>query len=315
MKILIVGLGSIGRRHLNCLKKIGNTELAALRTSKGSLKEPGGILEFFSIEDALNYHPDGVIIANPTSLHIKYAQAFLENGARVLIEKPIAQDVEEAEALSAYADNLRVAYCMRFLSFYKFLREKLSKETAFKVSFKRSFYLPKWHPYADYRKEYTARKDLGGGVIRTLSHEIDLACHWLGSPVSINGVIDKLSFLELDVDDFAFFSLKMPGGARANFELDYYSPININIGEAFTEKGKYFWDTKKLVFVSYESSIEQPLIQVENDFEDMYMDQMKDFVRFTKTGISENATYNDAVEVMKIIKKVENQTIKKERKI
>jgi hypothetical protein len=74
---------------------------------------------------------------------------------------------------------------MRFYPVNPFLKQLFKDEIPFKVGFKRSFYLPKWHPYADYRKEYTALKTLGGGVIRTLSHEIDLSLTGLESPMKL----------------------------------------------------------------------------------------------------------------------------------
>ncbi|MDA7665987.1 gfo/Idh/MocA family oxidoreductase, partial [Verrucomicrobia bacterium] len=121
---------------------------------------------------------------------------------------PISNDPLEARKLESYKNQLRVAYCMRFLPISNFVKNELDRDSIFKISFKRSYYLPNWHPYADYTKEYTARKSLGGGIIRTLSHEIDLAVHWLGQPTIVNGIVDKLSNLQLDVDDFAFFSCK-----------------------------------------------------------------------------------------------------------
>ena len=308
LKVLVIGLGSIGRRHLDCLQKIPNVDVAAFRTSRGTLKEPSGIQEFFSLKEALEFDPDGVIVANPTSLHISSALPFLRAGKKVLIEKPISHDIEDAEILNEYKDNLRVAYCMRFLPLASFFKSKFNEEPPFKISFKRSYYLPKWHPYADYRKEYTARKELGGGVIRTLSHEIDLGCYWLGSPVSTTGVTDKISFLELDTDDFAFFTLKADNGCRINFELDFFSPENINYGEAFTSKGKYFWDLNGFKFTPYEKNV------YPNDFEhdlnaytQMYQLQMVDFIEFLKTGKSVNATFEESIEVLRIIKTIDEK--------
>ena len=181
MKILIIGLGSIGQRHLKILSCFANIEIAALRTSKGLLKNEISVTNFFKLKDAIKFKPDGVIISNPTSLHVKSVLPFLKLGCKVLIEKPIDDCFEKTEILKPYAELIRVAYCMRFNPIMKFLNSKFKVENPFKVGFKRSFYLPNWHPYADYRQEYTAQKQMGGGVIRTLSHELDLAIHWFGT--------------------------------------------------------------------------------------------------------------------------------------
>lgn len=306
LKILIIGLGSIGRRHLKHLQTISGLQLAALRTSKGTLNENVGIIEFYTEQEALNYKPDGVLISNPTSLHVSSALPFLEMGCKVLIEKPIDDSIEEAIVLEKYAPNIRVAYCLRFLQLSIFLESIIQKEGVQKISFKRSFYLPKWHPYADYRKEYTARKDLGGGVIRTLSHEIDLMIKWLGSPINVTGITDKISLLDIDTDDFAFFTCKMTNGTRVNFELDFLSPVNINIGELYTPRGKYFWDMKKVEFIPFDS--DKPVVVFEsqqNDFDTMYQNQMNDFVQFIQDSKSKNATFEEAIEVLKTIERVE----------
>lgn len=306
MRILIAGLGSIGKRHLESLHKIPGIETAALRTNKGTIKGKSSIQEFYSIEDALKYKPDGVLIANPTSLHVQTALPFLQKGIKVLIEKPIDDSISESLKLKEYADNILVAYCMRFYPINTFFKELIKKEKIFKISFQRSFYLPKFHPYADYRTEYAAQKKLGGGVIRTFSHEIDMMVNWFGKPVSMAGVTDKISHLEMDCDDFAYFTAKTSTGARINFELDFFSPVNINCGEAFTEKGKYTWTMKSVEYMPYEKSEPTQIIHFdENAFNDMYVNQLKDFIGFINGGKSENATFNSAIEVLEIIEKID----------
>ena len=306
MRILIVGLGSIGQRHAACLQKINGVEIAVLRTSKGTLKEKSGFTEFYNLEDALAYQPDGVVIANPTSLHVETALPFLQQGIKTLIEKPMAHTAADAQKLTGFSENLLVAYCVRFLPLVNIIKEIAAEEKIYKISFKRSYYLPKWHPYADYRTEYTAKKELGGGVIRTLSHEIDLMLYLFGEPVSTTGVTDKISPLEIDTDDFAFVTCKTKFGARINFELDFFSPKNVNIGEMFTEKGKYTWDMSEMLFTPYEETTATRLYGAELfNIEKMYSNQMEDFIGFIKGSKSENATFASSKKVLEIIESVE----------
>jgi predicted dehydrogenase len=306
MKILIVGLGSIGQRHAACLQKINGVEIAVLRTKKGTLKDASGFTEFYNLEDALAYQPDGVIISNPTSLHVETALPFLQNGIKTLIEKPVADTEADAEKLAAYSEHLRVAYCVRFLPLISSIKEIAEQEKIYKLSFKRSYYLPKWHPYADYRTEYTAKKSLGGGVIRTLSHEIDLMLYLFGEPVHTVGVTDKISPLEIDTDDFAFVSCKTAAGARINFELDFFSPKNVNIAELFTNRGKYTWDMTEMLFTPYNETVPERLYGPELfDIEKMYLRQAEDFIGFVNTGKSENADLATSKKVLQIIELVE----------
>jgi predicted dehydrogenase len=306
LKILIVGLGSIGRKHVEALRAIGGTEIAALRTTKGTLSHGVGIKEFFSLKEALAFSPDGVIISNPTALHASSALPFLENGVRVLIEKPIASDIHRADVLLPYESLFRVAYCMRFHPINFAIKKILLSEKPFKVGFRRSFYLPKWHRYADYRKEYVARKQDGGGVIRTLSHEIDLMIHWFGQPKNVVGVTDKISPLEIDTDDYAFFTCRFHDQLRVNFDLDLFSPVNINTGELFTTAGKYQWDMTRISFVPFEND---ELAWEEyfdaDSIKKMYSDQIKDFMTFIASGSSSNATAEQSLDVLRVIEKID----------
>ncbi len=311
MKMLIVGLGSIGKRHAVCLQQFDGVEIAVLRTAKGTLKDKSVFTEFYSIEDALAYQPDGVIIANPTSLHVETALPFLESGIKTLIEKPVSNTAADSEKLAAFQDNLLVAYCLRFLPLTNFIKKIAATEKIYKVGFKRSYYLPKWHPYADYKTEYTAKAALGGGVIRTLSHEIDLMLYLFGEPVSTTGVVDKISPLEIDTDDFAFFTCKTGSGARINFELDFFSPKNVNTGELFTEKGKYSWDMNELLFTAYEETTPTKLYGEELfDYNKMYKDQIHDFIGFINHKNSNNATYTSGKKVLDIIESVSHNGTK-----
>lgn len=306
MKILIIGLGSIGQRHLKILSSFAKIEIAALRTSKGQLKNDILVTNFFKLKDAIKFNPDGVIISNPTSLHVKSALPFLKLGCKVLIEKPIDDTIEKTINLEPYAPMIRVAYCMRFNPIMKFLKDRFQEDPPFKVGFKRSFYLPKWHPYADYRQEYTAQKQMGGGVIRTLSHELDLAVHWFGEPDSIVGVTDKVSFLSIDTDDYAFFTLKTKQQTRVNFELDFFSPVNVYKGEAFTSKGMYDWNLNEVRFISYDKSEFSTLITCGNSINEMYENQLKDFLSFIEEEKSINCNFQEAILILKLIQEIDD---------
>ncbi len=307
----IIGLGSIGSRHAKMLHDIGVTNIRALRSKKGEIKEKSDQLKFvqeYTDESEFYHNLDGVIISNPTSLHVEKAAKSLERGIPTFIEKPIGHDIASVNPLKKYKNNLIVGYCFRFSGFVQAIRKFIDEDKLgkiFKVSFTRSFYLPKWHPYADYRKEYTARKELGGGVLRTLSHEIDLMLYFFGYPKSTIGFADKVSDLEIDTDDLAFFSCKMETGSRVNFELDFLSPDYIGRGIIIGEKGKLEYDMKTLNFIPYNGESSCIYEFGSNEWDEMYINQMKDFLQFINIGKSQNCSFDDAIETMRIIEEVE----------
>ena len=236
MKIGIIGLGSIGRRHAQCLIEIGINNIIALRSFKGELKETPNefssyITEVFDIKSFIAEQPDGVIISNPSSLHVTTLRQVLKFNIPTFVEKPLAINSIEILQLEKDFSNLDlilVGYCMRFHLVTNKLKtliqtNKLGK--VYKGRFYFGYYLPKWHPNIDYRKEYMSRKDLGGGVIRTLSHELDLVQYLLGPIKNANGYVGKTSNLELDrVDDSVFMNCFLENEAVIHVELDFSKP-------------------------------------------------------------------------------------------
>jgi predicted dehydrogenase len=308
----IIGMGSIGQRHARNLYKLGIKNIAALRTNRGVMKQLPDDLEFIKEfsdrNDFYDNNLDGVIVANPTSLHLEAALPALQRGIKTFIEKPITENVEKAIRLKEFSDLIIVGYCFRFSKFINVIKKFIDKGNLgklYKASFYRSYYLPKWHPYADYRLEYTAQKKLGGGVIRTLSHEIDLMHFLFGDVESANGLVDKVSDLDIDTDDFCFFTCKMKQGGRVNFEMDFLSPDYINRAEIIGSKGRLVYDMQDVTFTKMNGEKEILHVFSTDEFDEMYLDQMKDFLQFINDGTSFNCSYNDAVAILDIIEKID----------
>lgn len=88
----------------------------------------------------------------------------------------------------------------------------------------------------------------------------------------------------------------------------FFSPLNVNIGEAFTKKGKYEWGINEIYFTPYEDGEKEKIfISPSDGVVQMYQDQMKDFCKFISSGNSRNASFKDGMNVLKIIEKVENR--------
>ena len=250
----------------------------------------------------------GVLVCNPTALHVSAALPVLQAGVPVFIEKPVAASVEDAEALLPYLSLVVVGYCLRFHPMYAKIKQQLGDGLIgglWKASFRRSFYLPLWHPSADYRTEYTARQELGGGVIRTLSHGIDLMHYLFGQAATVTGVTDRLSSLELDVDDFAHFSCRLESGARVNFEWDLFSPTNVDEGELVGDRGRLVFDLAQWTFHPLDGG-DLRHATVPDGIKTMYHDQMADFLAFVKGQPTLNCGLADAIRVLEIIETVES---------
>src|SRR5262245_48452049 len=208
-EILIVGLGSVGRRHLANLRALGWTRIRAVRTRGFSSHDIGmsGVAVDHDLSVALSRRPLAVIISNPSALHIISALEAARAGAHLLIEKPLASDLQGvAELESLVADRrLRalVGFQFRYNPGLRQIRAWLGAGAIGSVVTAQVHwgeYLPDAHPWEDYRSGYAARAELGGGVLLTLSHPFDYL-RWLLGEIAHEWTIEsRCDALGLPVD-------------------------------------------------------------------------------------------------------------------
>ena len=252
MKFLIAGLGSIGRRHLRNLIALGEKDIVLLRSHKATL--PDDELAGYSVEtdihEALqNHKPDAVIVANPTSLHLDVAIPAAEARCHILLEKPVSDSLERLDVLQQAAQKsgskILVGFQFRYHPTLNKAREliqsgALGKILTFHVHW--GEYLPQWHPWEDYRQSYAARADLGGGVIRTLTHPLDYVHYLIGEVDSLWSFNGHISPLELDVEDVAEIGLKFTNGAIGGVHLNYFQRPPVHRLEIVGTNGTFRWD-------------------------------------------------------------------------
>ncbi|RME08367.1 MAG: gfo/Idh/MocA family oxidoreductase, partial [Anaerolineae bacterium] len=211
MKFLIVGIGSIGKRHLRNLRALGYGDLLAYRSSRRdveAIEREFGVRSFFDLEQALAEKPDVVIVSNPTHWHIPVALAAARAGAHLFLEKPLSHTLEGVSELSALVKqhNLKamVAYPLRFYAGTQKMRALLKEGAIGQPLYVRAevgSYLPDWRPGSDYRQVYSAHAEMGGGVLLDLSHEVDYLYWLFGPPENLTAQIQNTGALEIDAED------------------------------------------------------------------------------------------------------------------
>ncbi len=254
MRFLIVGLGSIGRRHLQNLLALGERDVVLLRTFRSTL--PDDDLAVFPtetrLEDALAHRPDAVIIANPTALHLQVAIPAARQGCHLLLEKPISHSLhgvdELQRAVQQGGGQVLTAFQFRFHPGLQTAARLLSEGAIGRPLSVRAHwgeYLPGWHPWEDYRRSYSARSDLGGGVILTLCHPLDYLRWMLGEVQALWAFAGRLGDLELDVEDTAEIGLRFQNGALGSVHLDYNQrPESAHWLELIGAQGTLRWDNR-----------------------------------------------------------------------
>jgi len=252
MKFLIAGLGSIGRRHFRNLIALGENDIVLLRTRKATLPEDelAGYPVETDIHEALEKHePDAVVVANPTALHLDVAIPAAKKGCAILLEKPISDSLDRLDTLQQTAQKsgskILVGFQFRYHPTLNKARELIQANAIGKVLTVHAHwgeYLPQWHPWEDYRQSYAARADLGGGVIRTLTHPLDYLRFIIGEVESLWSFNGHISPLELDVKDVAEIGLKLSNGAIGGVHLNYVQRPPRHTLEIVGTQGTLRWD-------------------------------------------------------------------------
>lgn len=196
MRTLVVGFGAAGQRHARLLQGLG------CDTAIVSRRPVGHPQRFANLAEALAaWQPGYVVIASRTAEHREVLLKLVDAGfsGRVLIEKPL---YERPTPLPNHRfSRAAVAYNLRFHPLVRKLREALADEQAINAMLMVGQYLPDWRPGADYRQSYSSRAAEGGGALRDLSHEIDLALWLLGPWQALTGLGGHFSPLAGDSDD------------------------------------------------------------------------------------------------------------------
>ncbi len=249
---MIAGLGSIGRRHLRNLLALGERDILLYRTHTSTL--PDDELADFPVETdlgtALSHRPDAVIVANPTARHLDVALPAAEAGCHLLLEKPVAARLDSRvnELINIVEKNdikTLVGFQFRFhpvlSQVWEFIRSgDLGRPLSFRAHW--GEYLPGWHPWEDYRRSYAARKDLGGGVVNTLSHPLDYVRWLFGEVTALSADTGQVSDLDLDVEDLAEITLEFGDNLIGSVHLDYFQrPAEHWLAINF-EDGRIRWD-------------------------------------------------------------------------
>jgi len=269
-RILVVGLGSIGKRHISIVRKyFPEVEISVLRhqdCNDDKIKNLGITHCVTSIEHAIGLEPQAAIIASPATKHLGIAIQLAKSGIHLLIEKPIAESSRGVEELIDLCLEknivLMTAYNLRFLPSLVKFREYVNESKVGKiltVNAKVGSYLPSWRPNTDYSKTVSAKKSLGGGVLLELSHEFDYLSWIFGKIIWVKSHVSKQSDFDIDAEDLAniILGLKSSNGSihTATLNMDFFRHDTVRYCEVIGKKG-----TLTLDFISGEVRIYSPLL-------------------------------------------------------
>jgi predicted dehydrogenase len=249
---LLVGYGSIGRRHLANLRELGVRDWALVHTGRGTLavEVPPGTRVYADLGEALRQEaPAFAVVANPTSSHAASAVACLDAGCHVLLEKPVSHSVDGldrlAEAEQASSGEVLVGFQFRFHPALRRIKELVERDAVgepLHAEVVWGEYLPAWHPWEDWRNGYAAVQELGGGVHHTICHPFDYLRWWFGDARVVRAALTSHGPLELDVAEAADVLLRFDADVTAHVRLDYWSRPQAHRVEITGTDGTIAWN-------------------------------------------------------------------------
>lgn len=300
MKVLIIGYGSIGRRHEEVLSSFHEIESIAIVT-KQSIDNKKTFNDVNQVTDLKSY--DYFVIASETHKHyeqLKYLEINVKDKS-IFCEKPL---FEINKDLKIEKNHVFVGYVLRFHPMLQKLKSFLQNEKVLSVNVNCGQYLPTWRQNIDYRNSYSAKKDEGGGVLLDLSHEIDYIQWLFGTMKEIKSYQLKISDLEIDSDDLTTFIGKTDKDIIINLSIDYISKITYRRILIHTLNDTYELDfIKNNLIQKDKAGLEQ--VYTFTNLERNYMfEQMHKSILSHKESV---CSYDEGLKVMNTISIIQEQ--------
>ncbi len=324
--VLVVGLGSIGRRHIGIINNIFPKINIVLLRHKECNNEECESLSISqcvtTLSDAISAKPQAAIIANPATKHVEIAKELAANGINILVEKPISTNSRNAQELVEICKKnntiLMVAYNLRFLPSLIYFKQCIQSDLIgqlFSVRSEIGQYLPSWRPGFDYRHSVSAKKSLGGGVLLELSHEIDYLRWVFGPIIWVKSHTSKQSDLEIDVNDSASIILAFKGGKDkevvASLNMDFIRHDTTRKCYAIGENGTLFWDgvTGKVKLFSDTDNHWVEIFESSPERDYTYSEEIKSFFKSVESGLPPTITGIDGVETVLAVEAIEQSSL------
>lgn len=267
-KIAIVGLGSIGKRHLININKVikdRNKECSIdLVRRNGSTPLESEIQSLvnkvFLEEDTIPKDYDVIFITNPTHLHYQTVKKYSTHTKSMFIEKPVFdKTILDLSDLGLIEDGIYYVACpLRYTKIIQYIKDNISFDDVYSIRSICSSYLPDWRPGTDYRDSYSAHKDQGGGVSIDLIHEWDYLIHLFGKPKAVTNYRGKFSELEIDSDDLSIYIAQYENkllelhldyfGRKAIRELQFFKSEDTIIADLINSEIRFLKENKVISF-------------------------------------------------------------------
>ncbi|MEZ6133445.1 MAG: Gfo/Idh/MocA family oxidoreductase [Pirellulaceae bacterium] len=249
--ILIVGVGSIGERHVRCFRATGRCTLAICEPQEALRNEVGeryNVNSYPNWETALEReHFSAAVIATPAPWHIPIAKGLTEKRLNLLIEKPLSLSTDGvlqlAESIQMHETRVAVGFVYRALPALQRMRAAVQAGRfghLVQIQVQAGQHFPFYRPA--YREIYYANPALGGGLIQDMLPHFLNAVEWFAGPTTKVVVDAEHQVLPgVDVEDTVHL-LTRHNQVMASFSLNQHQPVNESVITVLCERGAARWE-------------------------------------------------------------------------
>ena len=310
-KLALVGLGSIGRRHLRLIHKIRpDIDVILVRSGIGEHWPEEKLAHRIvrSVNEAVSEQVQAAVIASPSSLHIEQSQKFAEKKIHLLIEKPLSnnrQGIDELiDTVTHHKIVALVGYIFRYDPGAKRFREIIEGNylgNLVHAHIECGSYLPEWRPDQNYKETASACVEKGGGVLLELSHEIDYMRWFLGEISSVQALIYNSGLLGINVEESADLIFETKQGMPVSMHLDFNRRHPSRFCKLQGENGELVWDAlqKKIIWRLADGEIKTEAFPMNRDY--CYIQQLTHFFDCIENKSKPAVSITDAAATLKLI--------------
>tara|TARA_Y100001970_G_scaffold15871_1_gene17853 strand:+ start:38643 stop:39563 length:921 start_codon:yes stop_codon:yes gene_type:complete len=297
---LVIGYGSIGRRHAKILQNIKKVSNIYILTNQNDI--PYKTID--SLEKIIDLNPDYIVIASSTSKHFSHLKFLVENlsNKKILVEKPLFNSNYDLDVKN---NKVFVGYNLRFHPILQKIKSAVFGKKIWNVQIFCGSYLPDWRSKKNYRLTSSAKKKLGGGVLLDLSHELDYT-RWFFQDSSIHTkyvVNEKISNLEIDSDDILLFSGLIGDKTHIHISLNYFTrkPARQILldGENISIQANLIENTLSIIKNTKTSNFSYPNMSRNDSYKDQHNAILSD-------DLSNLCTYTDGRGTLEFINTIKN---------
>ncbi|WP_092144898.1 MULTISPECIES: Gfo/Idh/MocA family protein [unclassified Pseudomonas] len=310
---LVVGSGSIAKRHLRNLRQVLPECSIHCVSASGRPLMPDEVtadVVHSSLDEAIASNPLCAIVASPAPWHLSHATQLMAAGIPVLIEKPMVATVQDAIKMAEQAELhnacVDIGYNLRFLPSACCVKDLIQQGGLGRIHSVHTDvgqYLPDWRPMTNFRHNVSAQKSLGGGVLLELSHELDYLC-WLFGPVdSVYCKVRNTGTLEIDVEDCVDALFTFSADIVATLHMDFLQRAPMRTCKIIGAEGTLVWDLNRNNVDLHEpgGAVRRLYEDCDYDRNEMYVAELRHFVDVFEHGVAANVNLQEATQTLRLI--------------